>query len=323
MLRATVILVYTQHATRFTPHKPGRYALSLSLFLDSLIRSIEVGSLYALMAVGLTLTMAVIKLPNFAHAELITTGAYAALAVSLLVTSNPLVVLGGAFGAGALVALLCHWTVYRPLAVRKLSTYTMILASFAVGLILRYIFFFIVDRYKLFEKRIAVPQEIWFQNDLITLTNIFFWVLPISVGLVLVLTFLLTVTPLGRQMRALADNEMLARVIGLPVQRIQDVTWLLVGGLAGAAGALWGLYTNVHPLTGWLAILSVFAATVLGGMTSFPGTILGAFIVALAENVGMQALNSWLGVDFSVKPAVPFIIIIAVLLLRPQIGKNN
>lgn len=313
--------LFTQHATRITLHKPGRYGLSLSLLLNSLIRSLEVGSLYALMAVGLTLTMAVIKLPNFAHAELITTGAYAALAVSLLVTNNPVLVLGGAFVAGGVIALLCHWAVYRPLAARKLSTYTMILASFAVGLILRYLFFFVVDRYKLFEKRIAVPQEIWFQNNLITLTNIFFWVLPISLGLMIVLTLLLTATPLGRQMRALADNEMLARVIGLPVRRIQEVTWLLVGGLAGAAGALWGLYTNVHPLTGWLAILSVFAATVLGGMTSFPGTILGAYVVALAENVGMQALNSWLGIDFSVKPAVPFLIIILVLLLRPKYNR--
>lgn len=306
--------------SRITNHisQTGRSALSLALFLDSLLRSLEVGSLYALMAVGLTLTMAVFKLPNFAHAELITTGAYAALAVSLTLTSNPLIVLGSAFAAGAVVALLCHWAVYQPLAARKLSTYTMILASFAVGLILRYLFFFVVDRYKLFEKRIAVPQEIWWQNDLITLTNIFFWVLPSSVALVIALSVLLNRTLLGGQMRALADNEMLAKVIGLPVKRIQQVTWLLVGGLAGAAGALWGLYTNVHPLTGWLAILSVFAATVLGGMTSFPGTILGAYIVAFAENVGMQALNSWLGIDFSVKPAVPFIIIIAVLLLRPK-----
>ncbi|MBX3014272.1 MAG: branched-chain amino acid ABC transporter permease [Caldilineaceae bacterium] len=297
--------------------------MSPSLFYDSLIRSLEVGSLYALMAVGLTLTMAVIKLPNFAHAELITTGAYGALAVSLLVTSHPVVVLGGAFVSGAIMALLCHWLVYRPLAARKLSTYTLILASFAVGMILRYLFFFFVDRYRLFEKRIAVPQTIWFQNDLLTLTNIFFWVLPISVGLVIVLTVLLTLTPLGRQMRALADNEMLAKVIGLPVGRIQALTWLLVGGLAGIAGALWGLYTNVHPLTGWLAILSVFAATVLGGMTSFPGTILGAYLVGLAENLGMQALNSYLGVDFSIKPAVPFVIIIGVLLLRPDRGKNK
>lgn len=292
--------------------------MPLSLFIDSLIRSIEVGSLYALMAVGLTLTMVVIKLPNFAHAELITVGAYAALLVSLFVTSQPGLVVGAGFVAGALAAILCHWGIYRPLAQRKLSTYTMILASFAVGLMLRYLIFFFVDAYNLFDARMAVTQKVWIQSDLVTLTNIFFWVTPTSLGLVLALTVLLNATPLGRQMRALADNEILARVIGIPVQRIHVLTWLLVGGLAGSAGALWGLYTNVHPLTGWLAILSVFAATVLGGMTSFPGTIAGAYVVALAENIGMQALNRWFGVDFSFKPAVPFIIIIIVLLLRPD-----
>ncbi|MFN8444710.1 MAG: branched-chain amino acid ABC transporter permease [Caldilineaceae bacterium] len=292
--------------------------MSISIFIDSLIRSIEVGSLYALMAVGLTLTMAVIKLPNFAHAELITTGAMVALIVSQNVTSNPLLVILAAGVGAALVALLGHWAVFRPLSQRKLSTYTMILASFALGLILRYLYFLIADRYDLFDKRVAIEQQIWFQNSELTLTNVFFWVVPTSIGLVLALSLLINFTPLGRQMRALADNETLARVIGIAVGRVRSITWLLVGGMAGSAGALWGLYSSVHPLTGWLAILSVFAATVLGGMTSFVGTITGAYIVALAENVGMQALNGWFGVDFSFKQAVPFIIIILVLLTRPN-----
>lgn len=270
------------------------------------------------MAVGLTLTMAVIKLPNFAHAELITTGAMTALIVSHNLTNNPLLVILAAGVAAALVALLAHWAVFHPLSQRKLSTYTMILASFAVGLILRYIYFLIADRYDLFDKRVAVAQQIWFQNSEVTLTNIFFWVVPTSIGLVILLSLLINFTPLGRQMRALADNETLARVIGIAVGQVRSLTWLLVGALAGSAGALWGLYNSVHPLTGWLAILSVFAATVLGGMTSFIGTITGAYIVALAENVGMQALNGWLGVDFSFKQAVPFIIIIFVLLTRPN-----
>ena len=119
-------------------------------------------------------------------------------------------------------------------------------------------------------------------------------------------------------MRALADNFALARVIGIPVERVHDLTWLLVGGLAGVACALWGIYTWVNPTVCWLAILSVFAATVLGGMTSFPGTILGAYLVAFSENTVMQFLNSWFGLDFSFKPAIPFIIIILVLLVRPQ-----
>ncbi|MCX6043696.1 MAG: branched-chain amino acid ABC transporter permease, partial [Chloroflexi bacterium] len=215
--------------------------MSTTLLLDSLIRSLQSGSLYALMAIGLTLTLTVIKLPNFAHAELITVGAYTALLVSLAVSSNIIVVLGLAGLAAALVALLAHRIVYRPLAAQRPSTYTMILASFATGLILRYIMFLLANRYDLFDQRIAVPQIIWFQNDLITLTNVFFWVVPTSILLVIVLSLILNYTALGRDMRALADNLNLARIIGIPVDRVHDLTWLLVGGFAGIAGALWGI----------------------------------------------------------------------------------
>jgi branched-subunit amino acid ABC-type transport system permease component len=74
----------------------------------------------------------------------------------------------------------------------------------------------------------------------------------------------------------------------------------------------------VNPLTGWFAILPVFAAAILGGLSSFPGTILGAYLVALSENTIMQLLNSTFGLDFSFKTAIPFVIIILVLLFRPQ-----
>lgn len=274
------------------------------------------------MAVGLTLTFAVTRLPNFAHAELITVGAYTALVASLFWTTNLLFLLLLAFAAAGLVALLCHRAVYRPLGRLKPPIYVLILASFAVGLILRYIIFFFVDRYDLFDLRIQVEQTVVYQSAWLTVTNILLWIAPISIGLVILLSLLLNDTSLGRQMRALADNSSLALIIGVPVHRVHDFTWLLAGGLAGVGGALWGLTTFVNPLTGWLAVLSVFAATVLGGMTSFVGTILGAYIVALSENTLMQLLNVWFGVEFSLKPAVPFVIIMLVLLLRPQ-GLTN
>ncbi|MEZ4582999.1 MAG: branched-chain amino acid ABC transporter permease [Caldilineaceae bacterium] len=198
------------------------------------------------------------------------------------------------------------------------SMYTLILASFAVGLILRYIVFLFVDRFDLFDKRIQVPTSVVLQNQWLTITNIFLWVVPTSIVLVIALSLLLEYTTIGREMRALADNGVLARIIGVPVERVNTITWILAGGLAGVGGALWGMYTFVNPLVGWLAILSVFAATVLGGMTSFIGTILGAYLVAFSENTVMQLLNHYLGIDFSFKPAIPFIIIILVLLIRPQ-----
>ncbi|MHB8627327.1 MAG: branched-chain amino acid ABC transporter permease [Aggregatilineales bacterium] len=282
------------------------------------MRSLQTGSLYALMALGLTLTMAVLRLPNFAHAELITIGAYVALLVSFGISQSVPVILGLAFLGAALVALVTHRTVYRPLARLNLSTYAMILASFAVGLIIRYLLFLVVDRFDFFDKSVQVSQQIVFRTPDLIVTNIFFWSVPTALLLMIALGLVLNRTDLGRQMRALADNATLAKVIGIPVDRVHDLTWLLAGGLAGIGGALWGIYASVNPLTGWLVLLSVFAATILGGMTSFIGTILGAYVVSFSENLLMQWLNFQFGLDFSFKPAIPFVIIILVLLFRPQ-----
>jgi branched-subunit amino acid ABC-type transport system permease component len=231
---------------------------------------------------------------------------------------NPVLILCVCFVVSAAVAVVSHRAVYRPLSRLNPSIYTMILASFSLGLILRYIIFLLVDRFDLFDKRIQVPLKIWYQGHGLILTNVFFWVVPTTIVLVVALSLLLNRTGLGREMRALADNLALAKVIGIPVERVHDLTWVLAGGLAGVAGALWGLYTWVNPLVGWLAILSVFAATVLGGMTSFWGTILGAYVVGFSENTVMQFLNHQFGLDFSFKPAIPFTIIILVLLVRPE-----
>ncbi|MCY4536977.1 MAG: branched-chain amino acid ABC transporter permease [Chloroflexi bacterium] len=289
-----------------------------ALLTTSIVNTIQIGSLYALMALGITLTFSVIRLPNFAHAEYVTVGAFAALIVSLSGEVNPLVIMTAAFVVGALVALVSHLAVFKPLEGRNVSLYTLILSSFAVGLILRYILFMIADYYNLFDTRIRIPLQIIYRNGALILTNVFAWVAPTSIVLVILLTLLLNATPLGREMRALANNISLARVIGIPVERVKNYTWILVGGLAGVAGALWGLQTAVSPLMGWVAILSVFAAAILGGLSSFSGTILGAYVVAFSENTVMLFLNFNFGVDLAYKPAIPFFIIIVVLLIRPQ-----
>ncbi len=289
-----------------------------ALLVTSVVNTIQIGSLYALMALGITLTFSVIRLPNFAHAEFVTVGAFAALIVSLSGEVNPLVIMSAAFAVGALVALVSHLVVFKPLEGRNVSLYTLILASFAVGLIIRYILFMVADYFNLFDTRIRISLQIIYREGALILTNVFAWVAPTSIVLVILLTLLLNATPLGREMRALANNINLARVLGIPVERVKNYTWLLVGGLAGVAGALWGLQTAVSPLMGWVAILSVFAAAILGGLSSFSGTILGAYVVAFSENTVMLFLNFNFGVDLAYKPAIPFFIIIVVLLIRPQ-----
>ena len=175
------------------------------------------------MALGLTLTMAVVRLPNFAHAELITVGAYVALVVSVGVSTSVPVILVLACAGSALVALLAHRTVYRPLARLNLSTYAMILASFAVGLILRYVMFLLVDRFDYFDKPIRVAQQVLLRTPNLILTNVFFWSVPTALLLMVALSFVINRTGIGRQMRALADNTILSRVIGIPVDRVQGI----------------------------------------------------------------------------------------------------
>ncbi len=288
-----------------------------SLLVTSLVNTAQIGSLYALMALGITLTFSVVKLPNFAHAEYVSAGAFAAMAASLAGDLHPALIMACAFAAGGLVALVSHLAVFKPLESRQVSLYSLILASFAVGLIIRYLLFTIADSFELFDTRIRIPLEIVYRDGYLILTNIFAWVVPTSILLVIALTLLLNRTGLGREMRALANNPSLARVIGVRVERVKLLTWLLVGGLAGVAGGLWGMQTAVSPLMGWTAVLAVFAAAILGGLSSFAGTILGAYVVAFCEQSVMLFLNFNYGVDLAYKPAIPFIIIIAVLLLRP------
>src|SRR4051795_9400837 len=104
--------------------------MTLTVLLDTLVKTFQIGSMYALMALGITLTMSVLKLPNFAHAEYITFGAYTALLVSMGLSTNPLVILALAFVVSAGVALLSHLVVFRALEKRNPSSYAMLLASF-------------------------------------------------------------------------------------------------------------------------------------------------------------------------------------------------
>ncbi|RMF77401.1 MAG: hypothetical protein D6737_17790, partial [Chloroflexi bacterium] len=162
-----------------------------NLLIQSVIESIRVGSLYALMALGITLTVSVLKLPNFAHAEYITVGAYTALIVSLNWSTNPALVLGMAFIITAIVAYGSHRAVFKPMSKHASSIYTMLLASFAVGLILRYILFIIVDIYGLADRQVQVPQRLVMRVGNVPVTNRFFWALIGGVGCMIVLSLLL------------------------------------------------------------------------------------------------------------------------------------
>ncbi len=128
---------------------------------------------------------------------------------------------------------------------------------------------------------------------------------------------MLTRTKIGKAIRGTASNPGLALASGIQTERITIMTWFIGAGLAAVAGIFRGADTQVWPMTGWDIILPLFAVAVLGGIGNFYGSIVAAFIIGLAENVGVVVLLQ-LHISTEYRPAIAFLIIIVTLIFRPR-----
>ena len=112
-------------------------------------------------------------------------------------------------------------------------------------------------------------------------------------------------------LRAVAENPQLAQVSGINLNRMITLIWIIGGGLAAAAGVFYGLTNQINPVLGRDLLLPIFAATIVGGIGSIYGAALGGFLVGIASNLALLILPS------GYSPAMPFLIILAVLIIRP------
>jgi len=282
-----------------------------------LLMSILLGSLYCMMALGLTMTKAITKISNFAHAEMVTVGAYAAVVVANTFRTGPIEALAAAFLSTAVLAVVIDEVVFKPLFNRGATSLHLMVGSIGVGLAVRYILSIFADMHNMLIAQTRIMVQLVAVIGYGTLTTLHLWVLPTSVITVVVLHFMLTKTKLGKAMRATASNFELAKVSGIKTDRVRRITWVIAGGLAGVSGAFWSIYSPINPETGWLALLWIFASSILGGFVSFYGTIAGAYVVGFAENVGITIMSRWFGIDVAYKPLIALAIIVVVFLLRP------
>jgi len=281
--------------------------------------SILVGSMYALMAVGFTLTISVLKLPNFAHAELITVGAYSFATLIDFYELNPVIAFLIAALLGCGLALAGQFFIFGPLGKRKASLYILILASFAFGLIVRYsIYIWAAEENTLF------LQDLFVNNTLLTIdgfpiTTLFVMIIPVTITMVILMNLLLHRTLIGKSMRAMEANLELSKVSGVNTKKITLTTWAIVGALAGLGGAFWSIQTEVYPQVGFDVLLDIFAIVVLANLTSFYGTLVASYVISFSENLVMGYLNQTYGLSLAYQPIIPFFVIIAVLLVRPSL----
>ncbi len=285
----------------------------------SIINSIAQGSIYVVASIGLTLTLAVVKLPNFAHAEFLTVGAYVGVVISRMYPNNILLVSICAFVVCSALAVAIHHVVYKPLMNRKVSIYFLVLASFAVAQFVRYIVF--AWAASLTPNLLDTQQDISIYNIVSVFSAPISNIYAIAIVLAIVTSALLAIffnfTHLGKSMRAIANNFDLARISGINVSFAVNIMWIIAGGLGGLGGVFLGTYTVVTPVLGFNTLLDIFAVVIIAGLTSFVGTIIGGYLVGFSTNTIIQALYVYFGVPFGYAPLIPFAMIVVVLLVKP------
>ncbi len=270
------------------------------------------GSLYVLMAVGLTMVYRIMRFANFAHAELITLGAYTAYSLNQLGFSI-YIALPFAFTASALLAVSLERMVFMPIRDRGGDVISLMIASIGAGMVVRHLL------QQVYSARVLTYNIPLVSYELLGARVSQTQLVIVLLGILSILLFhlLLTGTTLGRAMRATSDNPGLARASGIPVHRVMLLTWVLGGGIAGMAGVLRAADTRLVPTLGWEVLLPVFAVVLLGGIGSFYGAVAAAYLLAAAENVGVLVLSS-LGISTGYRYAISFVILILVLLFRPH-----
>lgn len=278
------------------------------------------GAIIALGAIGLTLTMGILRFANFAHAELVTAGAYIALAVLWLTGAfmgpiGPLsfgvpmlLAMVVAMAGTSILALTIDYLVFRRLRDRS-GHMTLVFGSFGVSLVVRMIILLIFGgaaTYYSNELQIAmrvVPGLRIMPDQL--------FVLGLTIVIVIALHFFLQRTRLGLSMRALAENPELTRVNGVDTNQVIRWTWIIGASLATIAGVFYGLTIQLRPEIGFHLILPLFAAAILGGTGNVFGAVIGGLIVGMAESLSVLFIPS------GYKLAVPFVILLLVLYLKP------
>ncbi len=294
---------------------------------ELIVYGIVLGSIIALGAIGITLVYGIVRMANFAHGEFMTWAAYLALFIVTVVlpwlgvpdsTFGPL-----SFGwrmliafpvtmvAVAFIAIFFDRLLYKKLRFKKSSAVILAMSSLGVSFILRMIILIVWGAdYRFFRPGVMrpaleLPLGIKIRPDQI-------FILTVALVLVVLLYLFLQKTKMGKAMRATADNTELALISGIDTEGIVMWTWGIGGGLAAAAGILYGIDVQIHPGMGWNFVIPLFAAAILGGIGNMYGAFVGGLVIGVAEQVSTAFLLP------TYKLAVAFMIMILILFIRPQ-----
>lgn len=282
------------------------------LFVQSLVLGVLQGSIYALLAVGLALVFGILRVVNFAHGEFAMLGSFGAVFATSLLGLPVLVGLFAAAATGALVAVLTNLLVLSPIYLSRMrgkGEYTII-ATFMLSQ------FLIAAATLGFGTSYRNVPGLWDENlvffDMVYLSGnriVAFLASLVLIGLLFLVVYR---TDLGRAWRALTENPLGARVVGIPVARYANYAFLVAGAMSGVAATLLAPLLFAFPSSGTVALVKAFIVVIIGGMGSIAGALVAGLLLGLAEVLGTVYVAD------GYTDAYGFALMIAVLLVRPS-----
>jgi branched-chain amino acid transport system permease protein len=310
------------------------FELLIGIFPQVLLDGIILGFMYALIALGYTMVYGVLEFINFAHSEIFIVGAFVGVEILLalkgagLLESLPwvlvlLLILTAGMVVSGTLAVVVERVAYRPL--RNAPRLIPLISAIGVS-------FFLQDAIRLFESlwnnafNLVYPtmDALNHRFEITETIDVPMKSLVVIGAALLMLWALHTIvrrTKVGKAIRAVAEDQAAASLMGINVNRMISITFLIGGAMGGAAGVLFGIqYGLINPYTGFIPGLKAFTAAVLGGIGNIPGAMLGGLVLGLLEAFAASYLSLLTGGAFGAeyKDIFAFSILILILILRPK-----
>ncbi|RUU88075.1 MULTISPECIES: branched-chain amino acid ABC transporter permease [unclassified Mesorhizobium] len=285
----------------------------LDYILQQIVNAVSLGSLYALVAVGLSIVFGVLKLTNFAHGDVMMVGAFGVALLAGVGVPFPVAVICG-IAAAAVAGFLIERIAYRP--IRDAPDVARLLTSLAVTYIIENVGILVFTSSP---RNFPLPDILntsWeMSNGAITFTSINLLTIALTFVSLLLLGWFITRTTTGLGMRAAAEDMSAAHLVGLNVNRLIIVAFIVASAYAGLAGILWAAQAGVvQPQMGFTPLLKAFVAAIIGGFGSIAGALVGGYILGALEIFIVAFLPSSVS---SYRDAIVFAVLIAFLLVRP------
>lgn len=281
-------------------------------FVQQLVNAISLGGIYALLALGLAVVFSIVGLINFAHGELMTVAGYGLFFGLFAGVGLPAAILGG-IAVAVVVAMFTERAAFRPM--RKADVTSLMITSFAVSIVIRVI---LQNGLSARPMPIALPESLSHAVNLgiVTVGAIPLISIVTTAVSLAALNLFLARTTLGAAMRAASQDFVVLRLMGIRANHVVALAFAVSGALAGVAAMLWIAQRGaVDPLMGLAPVLKAFIATVIGGLGSLSGAVLGGFTLGALEILFQTVLP-----DFLLPYGDAFVlgIVITIMIVRPN-----